>query len=1074
MKIAQVAPLYESVPPKFYGGTERVVSHLTEELIRQGHEVTLFASGDSTTRARLVPVVPRALRLDEDCQDSLAHHMRMLDRVAAEVAAFDIVHCHLDYLPFPLLRRLDVPHVTTLHGRLDLPDLRPVFDDFRDMPVVSISDAQRRPLPQANWQATVHHGLPLEPYHFHGAPGSYLCFLGRISPEKQVDHVIKIGLRLGMRVRIAAKIDKQDRSYFEQRIRPLLNDPLVEYVGEIGEADKCELLGNALALLFPINWPEPFGLAMIEAMACGTPVIAYRCGSVPEVVHDGVTGYIVDDMEGALEAVKRIECISREACRRHVEEHFCAERMAGDYLRVYGKLIQRGLQARRLRPAKGTREAIHFQDRWYVLAQPSRADERGRVLKHDDTFGLFDEYGDIQEVGLGDEGLYHQGTRFLSHYDLEINGQPPMLLNSSVKLDNTVLSVDLTAAKLEKEGEVDIPHGALHLLRNKFIHAGVMYESFVFTNYAEHGLDIDVTLRFGCDYADIFEVRGTKRERRGEMQPAKIGGREVVLSYRGLDDVIRRSRIGFSHEPESLSEGSATFRVVLQPLAAEEIQVSVACEVESERPTVLTFAEAAQRRDAGVSQCTGRCAQVTTSNEQFNDWINRSAADLHMLVSATAHGPYPYAGVPWYSTPFGRDGIITALQTLWRDPAVARGTLAYLAATQAEEEDPERDAQPGKILHETRKGELAALNEIPFALYYGSVDATPLFVTLAGAYWRRTGDDAFMEQIWPNVRRALTWIERYGDADGDGFVEYRREGKRGLVQQGWKDSEDSVFHADGVLAEPPIALCEVQGYVYKAKLVAAELERTFGDIREARRLEQEAEFLKRRFNETFWLEDLGTYALALDGDKRPCRVCTTNAGHALFGGIADIDKAQRIAQTLLAPDSFNGWGLRTLSTRECRYNPMSYHNGSVWPHDTSLCAMGFARYGLTAPAMRIMTGLFEASVLMELHRLPELFCGFDALPDRPPTLYPVACSPQAWASGAVFQLLQAVLGMTFAREKPQIRFRYPVLPDYLQEIEIRNLQVGNGVIDLFLRGHQLDVGVNVMRKEGDIEVAVVV
>jgi glycosyltransferase involved in cell wall biosynthesis len=353
MRIAQVAPLYEAVPPKFYGGTERVVSYLTEELVRQGHEVTLFASGDSVTRAELVPVSPRALRLDQACVDRLAPHFVLMEKVLRQVHRFDVIHYHIDYLHYPLSRRQRVPHATTLHGRLDLPELGCVYDEFRDIPVVSISDAQRRPLPQANWQATVHHGLPPDLYRVRDRPGDYLAFVGRISPEKRVDRAVEIARRTGMRLRVAAKVDSADRDYFHQAVEPLFRDPLVEFVGEIGERDKGEFLGNAAALLFPIDWPEPFGLVMIEAMACGTPVVAYRCGSVPEVVEDGLTGFVVRDQDAAVRAVERCRTLDRRRVRQRFEERFTAVRMAGGYLAVYRRLIadRAGVVRLRLPPA---------------------------------------------------------------------------------------------------------------------------------------------------------------------------------------------------------------------------------------------------------------------------------------------------------------------------------------------------------------------------------------------------------------------------------------------------------------------------------------------------------------------------------------------------------------------------------------------------------------------------------------------------------------------------------------------------------------------------------------------------
>jgi glycosyltransferase involved in cell wall biosynthesis len=339
MRIAQVSPLYESVPPKYYGGTERVVSYLTEELQRQGHEVTLFASGDSVTSARLVAACRRSLRLDKHCVDQMAHHVLMLERVFQCAGEFDVVHFHLDYLHFPLSRRQRLAHVTTLHGRLDIPDLEPLYREFREMPVVSISDAQREPLPRANWQATVYHGLPDDLYRFRPEPGTYFAFLGRISPEKRVDRAVEIAKQVGMPLKIAAKVDRVDNDYFQGVVAPLLRDPLVEYVGEIGDGEKDEFLGNAYALLFPIDWPEPFGLVMIEAMACGTPIIAYRHGSVDEVMEEGRTGFIVTTLEGAIEAARRIPELNRKRCREVFEERFTSRRMAADYLRVYEGLI---------------------------------------------------------------------------------------------------------------------------------------------------------------------------------------------------------------------------------------------------------------------------------------------------------------------------------------------------------------------------------------------------------------------------------------------------------------------------------------------------------------------------------------------------------------------------------------------------------------------------------------------------------------------------------------------------------------------------------------------------------------
>ncbi|MGR3309260.1 MAG: glycosyltransferase family 4 protein [Candidatus Brocadiales bacterium] len=341
MRIAQVAPLSESVPPKYYGGTERVVSYLTEELVCQGHEVTLFASGDSVTKAHLIAPCRRSLRLEKHCTDHLVHHILELEQVFKNTSCFDIIHFHVDYLHFPLIRQRRIPHVTTLHGRMDIPDLVTLYKEFREMPVVSISDAQRKPLPWINWQGTVYHGLPEDLYTFHEESGKYLVFLGRMSPEKRVDRAIHIAKKVGMKIKIAAKIDAVDQEYFEDVVEPLLKDPLVELVGEIGEGEKDEFLGNAYALLFPIDWPEPFGLVVIEAMACGTPVVAYRQGSVPEVIEEGITGFIVGGLKDAVKAVERVSTLSRKRCRQVFEERFSVVRMVRDYLTIYHQILKK-------------------------------------------------------------------------------------------------------------------------------------------------------------------------------------------------------------------------------------------------------------------------------------------------------------------------------------------------------------------------------------------------------------------------------------------------------------------------------------------------------------------------------------------------------------------------------------------------------------------------------------------------------------------------------------------------------------------------------------------------------------
>jgi glycogen debranching enzyme len=716
---------------------------------------------------------------------------------------------------------------------------------------------------------------------------------------------------------------------------------------------------------------------------------------------------------------------------------------------------------------------IQLDEQWYILATAAPPDDRRRVLKHDDTFALFDRFGDIQPIGLGDEGIYNDDTRYLSHQEMLIDGHRPMYLNSSVKEDSGVFVVELMNPDIDRADKPLIEKGLMHIFRAKLLWDGACYEHIRIVNFGLEPIEITLSMELGADYADIFEVRGYQRQQKGDYLDPTIGDAELVFAYKGLDQTVRRTRIEFTPAPDLLSTSHADFLLSLPPKGEAHLFVTVHCELDSKRSfEPRDYYAALELSSKKIGQLLNERCQITTSNQLVNRWIDRSASDLVMLTSRLPDGLYPYAGVPWYSTTFGRDGILTAWECLWLYPHLARGVLRFLAASQATEENPKSDAEPGKILHEARKSELALLDEVPFRRYYGTVDATPLFIGLAGAYYERTGDLELIRSIWPNIQLALEWIDRYGDADGDGFVEYRRRSKTGLVQQGWKDSHDSVFHADGQLADAPIALCEVQGYVYQAKRYAAELAELLGDEAQAQRLCEDAEQLKQRFNQAFWCEAIGSYALALDGDKRPCAVRASNAGHALWSGIASQEYAERVTRQLLAEEFFCGWGIRTLSSREARYNPMAYHNGSVWPHDNALIAAGMARYGLKEAAMAIFAGMFDVSLHVDQHRLPELFCGFDKRMGEGPTLYPVACSPQAWAAASVFYLLQSSLGLSFNPDRSEIQFRHPKLPKFIEAVEIKGLWTREGCVDLRLQRYPNNVGIDVLNKEGGAKVIV--
>jgi glycogen debranching enzyme len=706
---------------------------------------------------------------------------------------------------------------------------------------------------------------------------------------------------------------------------------------------------------------------------------------------------------------------------------------------------------------------------YYIAAHDSLVDEPPRTLKHGDTFALFDHYGDLASRRGNTLGLYHQDTRYLSRLKLTVEQRSPLLLCSTVRTNNAVLDVDLTNPDFKQGDTLLLAKDTVHFTRTKFVWNGGCYETVTFRNFGEVALQLRVDFDYDADFADLFEVRGFKRRSRGRISASVRSPDSTRFNYAGLDGVARVTDVHFSPVPRELSARHATFLVDLEPKHHRSLVMSVHCSNGDTLGQRNVF-RAMRAARTELRAATRRAAAVQTSDSLINEVLCRSMADISMLVTDTEQGPYPYAGVPWFSTAFGRDGIITAWQMLWLYPSLARGVLRFLAATQAVAEEPARDAEPGKILHEMRKGELANLGEVPFGRYYGSIDSTPLFVALAGQYWQHTGDQATIDAIWPNILAALQWMDVYGDSDRDGFLEYRRRRDSGLLNQGWKDSGDAVFHQDGSLAEGPIALCEVQAYAYLARTMAARMANNRGEPALAGRLADQASALRQKFEAQFWDDELGMYVLALDGDKRPCRVRTSNAAQVLFTGIAAPERAARMAELLCASEFFTGWGVRTVSEREQRFNPTSYHNGSVWPHDNSLIALGLSRYGHSAAAARLTTAVLDAAVHMELRRLPELFCGMRRRRDKGPILYPVACSPQAWAAAAPFAMLQACLGLEVDASQHLARLRYPRLPEALSTLEVRGLPVGDARVDLLLRRHGDDVAVNIVRRHGDAEI----
>jgi glycogen debranching enzyme len=665
------------------------------------------------------------------------------------------------------------------------------------------------------------------------------------------------------------------------------------------------------------------------------------------------------------------------------------------------------------------------------------------ALKDGDTFVVCDSRGDI--VGNGD-GLFRDDTRVLSRLLLRIAGAKPTLLSAARSRDNIFLTSHLVNNRLTPLGGPSTPGGVIHVKRTKLLWDGRLFERITCVNYADCEGLLPLSLGLGSDFADMFEVRGSIRRNRGRTQPAEIAGDRLKFCYEGLDGVVRTTAISFSAPPARLDAGEAHFPLTLPPGATAELYVEIAAEAKG-KPNRQRFRHAAAQARWSMRGRLRRGARPTTSGHLFNAWLERSRADLALLTTKLPSGPFPYAGIPWFSTPFGRDAVVTALQNLWLDPGLAHGVLSYLAQTQAKDASAFKDSAPGKIIHETRKGEMTTLGELPFGQYYGGIDTTPLFVILAGAYADRSGDFALIDTLWPALLAALKWIETVIDSDNRGLLVYSRGEKSGLANQGWKDSEDSIFHADGRMAKGPIALVEVQGYAFGALLAMARLADKRGDTDTAMNWRARAEALRSRVEELFWLNDEGFYGIAVDGDGALCRVLASNPGHLLYVGLPCAERARRIIENLLSARFDSGWGLRTLANGETHFNPMSYHNGSVWPHDTALCAAGLARYGARAGVVRLLSEMFEAAVTFDM-QLPELFCGFPRFAGEPPIAYPVACMPQAWAAGAPFMMLQACLGIHIDGFRSEIHIDQPRLPIGIDNLLLRDLAVGACKVDL--------------------------
>ncbi len=698
--------------------------------------------------------------------------------------------------------------------------------------------------------------------------------------------------------------------------------------------------------------------------------------------------------------------------------------------------------------------------------------ERQLTIKENDIFVYCNMKGDIPAENTSGLGFYTADTRFLSCWELALNGREPILLSTSADRDY-MAHIELTNADIYEGEQLKIPQETINIRRLRVL-AGGLLERIRFKNYNPVRVELNVELAFFADFADMFEVRGLRRDKRGQLFQPKTDKKTVTLAYIGQDDVWRRTEIEMSQEPDwfrtTLNKVIIGYKLILDPNSRAVLNFRISPVINKEKKEIPGFNQAISSQRRSYEKWERSCTTINTDNELFNSVLKRGQNDIRALITSSPHGSIISAGIPWYVAPFGRDSLIAAVQTLPLNHAPARNTLEILARLQGKEENAWRDEEPGKIMHEFRQGELANLGEIPHTPYYGSVDSTPLFLLVMSEYYKWSGDKEFVQKHRDAILAALDWIDRYGDLDGDGFVEYKRKSSRGLINQGWKDSHNAVAYEDGQMARAPIALAEVQAYVYYAKKRMAQVFMDLGENDFSLKLVKEAEKLKEAFNEKFWIADQSFYAIALDGEKNQVKTISSNAGQCLWTGIADHDKAIAVSKRLLNPDMFSGWGIRTVSKDAITYNPMSYHNGSIWPHDNSIIVRGLKRYGRTREAEHVATGIFEAAVYHSYYRLPELFCGFTRRGSNSPVEYPVACSPQAWAAGAIFMILQSILGLTANAPKNILYVNNPTLPKWLNRVSLSNLQVGESRLTITFNRQEGGTSFTVPKKEGKLRI----
>lgn len=704
---------------------------------------------------------------------------------------------------------------------------------------------------------------------------------------------------------------------------------------------------------------------------------------------------------------------------------------------------------------------------------PAEAQEELLALKNGTIFLCSRPDGEIRAGRVSGEGLYAEDTRHLSELRLTLGGAAPVLLSSGMESGHLAV-VNATNPALRDGLEQPVPQETLNIRRTVLV-ADRLYYRVVVRSFRPHPVTTTVELALSADFADVFEVRRVGRATGGRIVAPARDGDGLRFAYVAADGERRETRVELSPPPTRVELGTERARVVWDVHIGARAEITLLVTVDAVHRTPLApgppLDHAAAALDEAHRDWVAGCARITTDNDLFDRFIDASVRDLHALMMPVGDTELPAAGIPWYVAPFGRDSLLTAAEALMINPAVARGTLRALARLQARADEPWRDAEPGKILHELRTGELARTGHVPHTPYYGTVDATPLFLMVAADLYRWTLDLETMAELRPALDAALSWIDEWGDRDGDGFVEYERRSPAGLVNQGWKDSHDSIVHADGSVAEGPIALVEVQGYVYDAKIRIADVYEALGDGVRAAALREDAARLRRAFNDAFWDPEEEYFALALDGRKRQVRGVTSNPAHCLFSGIVDDDKARAVADRLMAPDMFSGWGIRTLSSLSPAYNPMSYHNGSVWPHDNAIAAAGLKRYGFSEAADRIASGLFAVASDARDFRLPELFCGFARTDSRSIVSYPVACIPQAWAATSPFLLLQTLLGISAHAPENSLNVDRPCLPDWLGSVDLRDIRVGDSHVSLSFRTTGSGTtGFSLLEQQGDVRV----